>query len=72
MIDGQIAPLIRNSHGAKYGRNGVAVVSREAWNIYTQDPNFVALAFGDVQEISPKRRDLSQVSYLSGKTKSIV
>lgn len=71
-LDGEIVPFIRNTHGAKHGRNGVAVISREAWDIYVQDPYFVALAFGDVQEIAPKRRDLSQVSYLSGKTKSIV
>lgn len=55
-IDGQLAPLIRNTHGPGFGRNGIVAISREAWNVYLRDPNTVCLAFGDLQEREPKRR----------------
>lgn len=70
--DGEASPRVLNSHGSQWGTNGRATISREAWNWWLRDANFVALGFTDIDERVPKRRDLSQVSYLSGKTKSIV
>ncbi len=55
-IDGVICPKIRNTHGARHGRNGVSVITREAWDVYMRDPNTVCLAFGDIVERLPERR----------------
>ncbi len=55
-VGGMIVPLCRNTHGAGHGRNGVVAITREAWDVYCRDPNFVALAFGDIAEREPKRR----------------
>lgn len=60
MIGGILCPKIRNTHGVKHGRNGVAAISREAWDVYISDPYFVALAFGDIEEREPKRRSFTE------------
>ena len=56
--DGMICPVVQNSHGIHWGRNGRAVVLRDLWeNVWQKDPNFFALAMQDVDEFEPKRRD---------------
>lgn len=59
-VDGILCPRIRNTHGERYGKNGVAVISREAWDVYMRDPNTVCLAFGDIQEREPQRRSWTE------------
>ena len=56
-IGGIIVPLMRNTHGDGFGKKGVVAVSREAWDAYMRDPYTVCLAFGDIMEREPKRRD---------------
>jgi len=59
-VDGILCPRIRNTHGEGHARGGVAVISRDAWDVYMQDPNTVVLAFGDIQEREPKRRSWAE------------
>ena len=55
-IDGKLHLAIRNTHGAEFGINGVSYVPEETWAVLCRDPNFVACAFGDTEEIEPVRR----------------
>lgn len=55
-VGGVLCPKIRGTHGIKHGKGGYRVISPEAWDVYTRDPLFVVLAFGDIQEREPKRR----------------
>ena len=55
-INGELALLIRNTHGTKYGRNGVSVLPQESFEVLRRDPNFVSLRFRDIAEREPKRR----------------
>lgn len=55
-FNGELCPIIQNSHGSQWADKGRSVVTREAWNWWRRDPNFVALAFNEIQEIEPKRR----------------
>jgi len=59
-LDGELCPVVRNTHGQRWGRNGIAVISHAAWDVYSADPNWVCLAFGDIQEREPKRRSYTE------------
>lgn len=57
---GEIVPIILNSHGKAWGHNGRSIIMHELWDEWLKDVNFVALAFTDIDEREPKRRDWSQ------------
>lgn len=57
---GILVPVILNSHGLSHGQRGRTIVTPEAWDIWRQDQNFVAMGFGLVRERVPERRDWRQ------------
>ena len=59
-IDGKLYLKIRNTHGDAFGIHGVSYLPEETWAVLVRDPNFVALAFGDTEEIEPVRKSWSE------------
>lgn len=71
-LDGATVPVVLNSHGAGWGKNGRALIARETWDWWRKDAKFVALGFTDIDERIPKRRAWASFAWLQGTTKSIV
>ena len=61
-LNGELCPVVQNSHGASWGANGRAVITSDLWHSWQQDHNFFAFGFGLIDEVEPQRR-----SYLTSK-----
>lgn len=55
-INDKLHLKVRNTHGDDFGLHGVSYIPEETWAVLCRDPNFVALVFGDTEEIEPKRK----------------
>lgn len=59
-IKGKLYFQVRNTHGPEFGLNGISYVGEDTWAVLNRDMWFVSLAFGDTQEIEPKRRSYKE------------
>jgi len=51
-----LCPVVQNSHGENWGNHGRAIVTRDQWEFWRRNANFVALGFSRIDEVEPKRR----------------
>ena len=58
--DGELVPVVQNSHGSNWGKHGRAMILRELWDTWRCDANFFALGFNEIDEVEPARRDWSE------------
>lgn len=59
-INGKLYLKARNTHGSDFGINGISYIGEDTWEVLNRDSFFVCLAFGDTEEIEPKRKSYKE------------
>lgn len=60
-LNGELVPVVQNSHGQQWADHGRSIITRDQWDFWGKDANFCAFGFTLIDEVAPARRDWSSV-----------